>query len=212
MTTDIKTDMTTVRLELSQTHRYNIVDTANRLNQTNSLVVVAAWSVLARSALWVPVPGHTDFTYARRVLGSAKIDAEQFEVYGLSYNSPLLMTIASSASGATAIGYGVLRLYNKVLNIRDTHLELRKKKSDLELYELINDQIMDDLRFAKEQKKLLSPELIKRETQLMPGQPPARYAAAGLETSQTPGIDQLATEIAQAAIILPQVERVGVEE
>jgi hypothetical protein len=43
MTTDIETQMTTVHLRLSQTHPYNIVDTANRLKQINSLVVVAAW-------------------------------------------------------------------------------------------------------------------------------------------------------------------------
>ena len=80
----------------------------------------------------------------------------------------------------------------------------------MELYELINDGIMDDLRFTTEQKKLLRPEIIEEETRLTQDQPPTQVFAVTQTTD--PWINVLATAIAKAAIILPQIEHVGVKE
>ena len=182
----IRTQAVTVRFQLADPVPNTLFSVAIELLCVNSLVSVATW-ISENERTTLPPDQVTDVAPRRSE------PASQFHVVGLSiYNSPLWLAIAGAAGPTTlAVGYSVQRLYNK-------YLDLRKKKSDVDLHVLVNEQIMDDLKFTHDQKtevravieRLGSPPESDRESRLRSVAIPIEQASRALEMVDDIQIEQ----------------------
>ena len=133
--------MTTVRIELSDERRGNLMAMANRIRDVNSLVEVAAWSnriepTFAGGRLVVDVShaerlvqsgtaGFIQFVDHLKLMHEAEIDADRLLVTEISYHSPLLIAITGTVTTSPSIRYAILRLYNKCNDVSKDAIDLK---------------------------------------------------------------------------------------
>lgn len=79
-------------------------------------------------------------------------------------------------------------------------LDARKKRSDLKVHELANEQLMDDMRFDHAQKRILHNLM---HHQAMP---------AGVGSSEEQAIGDVAYAIRETTYILRRISRIDIDE
>jgi hypothetical protein len=214
MTTDAQTHMTTIDIQLAEDERSNLRKMANRIEMVNSLFVVSIWSIsveqeqVQQEQHLTDAAPTDDLRRHSAYMRDARQQADRLELECLRYNSPLWLTVGSAAvTGVPAIGYGVLRMYEKLL-------DLRAKKSNVDLLRLTNEQIMDDLRFNQRQKHLILMAMDPKE--LLAPAPEGEVVPQGIPSRPAnepanPLAYELLNPIQDAAAALQLVCKVNIE-
>jgi hypothetical protein len=143
---DVITDGLVIRIEVAEPQTqygqgiarvYTLPALAQDFTSIDHCLTVAAWITQTRT-----MASFEEYLTQYKFVSS---QPNQFRVSAVSYNSPFWLDILAASSSAIAVGYAFVNLWDRIN-------ELRRNKSDAKVIKLINDEIMDELEFAHQQK------------------------------------------------------------
>jgi hypothetical protein len=146
MAHDVITDGLVIRIEVSEPQTqygqgyarvYTLPALAQDFTSIEHCLTIAAWITQTRT-----MASFDEYLTQYKFVNS---QPNEFRVSALSYNSPFWIDILAASTSAIGVGYAFVNLWDRIN-------ELRRNESDAKVIKVINDEIMDELEFAHQEK------------------------------------------------------------